>query len=99
MTVLGILLSNILTCPWNVSATCSVMTLQRFVLASHMVSRMPSTCRPGLMRPLIFPTVFRKSCSPIIARSWGLTVMITPSAAESALMVRLPSEGQVSTSM
>ena len=44
-----------------------MMVLQRFVLISHMVSRIPDTSSFSLTRLFIFFTVFRKSCKPFIA--------------------------------
>ena len=84
-------------CPSKVSVSCSVITLQRFVLASHIVSRIPAICRRSFSLLLTFFTVRIKSCNPIIARSCGLTAIITSSAAVSALIVNVPSDGQVST--
>ena len=51
----------------------------------------------NLVPNLTFFTVRIKSCNPIIARSCGLTAIITSSAAVSALIVNVPSDGQVST--
>ncbi len=91
------MLLKIRICPSKVSVSCSVITLQRFVLASHIVSRIPAICRRSFSLLLTFFTVRIKSCNPIIARSCGLTAIITSSAAVSALIVNVPSDGQVST--
>ena len=96
-TVFGIFVSNTRICSWKLSVTSSVNTLHSFVLDSHMVIRMPAMPSFGLIRFLIFTTVRRKSCIPIIARSWGFTVIMTSSAAARAFIVNVPKDGHVSS--
>lgn len=94
--VLGILLLKIRSFPLNVSSTSSVITLQRLVLSSHMVSKIPDTSNLELTQFLIFFTVKRRSFSPVIAQNCVSATIITSSAADSALMFKVFNDGHVS---
>jgi len=81
--------------PRRSAATC----LERVVLSSYIVSRMPSMASDGLIARRSLASVSRSSETPSSARNSHWTGTMTASAAARALIVRISSDGGQSIRM